>query len=54
MSRTRSSVMVDEVDIAIVGAGAAGLAAAMRLRHSRLGVVVLEARTGSAVGPTPL
>jgi monoamine oxidase len=33
-----------EVDIAIVGAGAAGLGAARALENSQLSIVVLEAR----------
>src|SRR5260370_23666178 len=33
-----------EVDIAIIGAGAAGLGAARALEHSGLSVIVLEAR----------
>ncbi|HEX4181940.1 MAG TPA: NAD(P)/FAD-dependent oxidoreductase [Caulobacteraceae bacterium] len=37
--------MTDEVDIAIVGAGAAGLAAAKRLRDAPLSIIVLEARS---------
>jgi monoamine oxidase len=36
--------MTDEFDIAIIGAGAAGLGAAMRLRNAPLSVIVLEAR----------
>ena len=36
--------MTDESDILIVGAGAAGLAAARELSFSKLSVVVLEAR----------
>ena len=33
-----------EVDVAIIGAGAAGLGAAHALKHSGLSVIVLEAR----------
>src|SRR5712671_2881250 len=33
-----------EVDVAIIGAGAAGLGAARALEHSGLAVIVLEAR----------
>ena len=36
--------MKDHVDIAIVGAGAAGIAAALRLEDTRLSTVLLEAR----------
>jgi monoamine oxidase len=36
--------MKDHVDIAIVGAGAAGIAAALRLKDTRLSTVLLEAR----------
>lgn len=36
--------MTDEADILIVGAGAAGLAAARELSFSKLNVIVLEAR----------
>src|SRR6202000_3331204 len=37
--------MKDHFDIAIVGAGAAGIAAALRLRDAKLSTVVLEARS---------
>ena len=36
--------MLEEVDIVIVGAGAAGLAAARELSAAELNVIVLEAR----------
>jgi monoamine oxidase len=36
--------MKDHYDVAVIGAGAAGLAAALRLKHVALEVVVLEAR----------
>src|SRR3977135_2935320 len=38
------TTLPSEIDVAIVGAGAAGLGAARALQHSGLSVIVLEAR----------
>jgi monoamine oxidase len=45
----------DDLEVVVVGAGAAGLGAAMRLAAARVSFTVLEARgTGSAAGPIRL
>ena len=45
------TTLPSEVDVAIIGAGAAGLGAANALKNSGLSVIVLEAR--DRVGPGP-